>query len=109
MRGGSHRRGWWPPTAISPAPNGNTGWLPSLRILTTRCANQGHRASPILVTLSRFTEPAKKAAIATTPTVDLVSGDRLVDLIHGEDGVSGVTVQPSVDESWFDRFDSVPG
>ncbi|WMY79416.1 restriction endonuclease [Citricoccus sp. I39-566] len=62
----------------------------------------------ILVTLSRFTEPAKKAAIAATPTVDLVSGDRLADLIR-EDGASGVTVQPSVDESWFDRFDSVPG
>lgn len=58
----------------------------------------------ILVTLSRFTEPARRAAIAATPTVDLINGDRLAELIR-EDGNSGVTLQPTVQEDWFDQFD----
>lgn len=58
----------------------------------------------ILVTLSRFTEPARKAATATTPTVDLIDGDRLADLIR-EDGESGVSLQPTVNDGWFDKFD----
>ena len=36
----------------------------------------------IIVTLSRFTEPARKAATSTVPTVDLISGDRLAELIR---------------------------
>ena len=58
----------------------------------------------ILVTLSRFTEPAKKAATMATPTVDLINGDKLADLIQ-QDGDSGVKMQPTVNEAWFDRFD----
>ena len=58
----------------------------------------------ILVTLSRFTGPAKKAATSSTPTVDLISGDRLAELIR-DDGDSGVRLQPTVNESWFDQFD----
>lgn len=58
----------------------------------------------ILVTLSRFTGPARKAATSSTPTVDLISGDRLAELIR-DDGDSGVSLQPSVNESWFDHFD----
>lgn len=58
----------------------------------------------ILVTLSRFTDPARKAATMTTPTVDLIDGDRLADLIR-EDGESGVSLQPTVNEGWFDKFD----
>lgn len=58
----------------------------------------------IIVTLSRFTEPARKAAISATPTVDLINGDRLAELIRS-DGQSGVTMQPTVQESWFDRFE----
>ena len=58
----------------------------------------------ILVTLSRFTAPARKAATSSTPTVDLINGDRLAELIR-DDGNSGVSLQPTVNESWFDHFD----
>lgn len=58
----------------------------------------------IIVTLSRFTEPARKAATASTPTVDLISGDRLAELIRA-DGESGVKLRPTVDLRWFDKFD----
>lgn len=56
----------------------------------------------ILVTLGRFSEPARKAAILTSPTVDLVDGSRLVDLVK-EQGL-GVRSVTKVDEAWFDRF-----
>lgn len=58
----------------------------------------------IIVTLSRFTEPARKAATSTVPTVDLISGDRLAELIR-EDQESGVTLRPTVDPKWFDKFE----
>lgn len=58
----------------------------------------------ILVTLSRFTDAARKAATSSTPTVDLISGERLAELIR-DDGGSGVSLQPTVNESWFDKFD----
>ena len=58
----------------------------------------------ILVTLSRFTEPARKAATLTTPTVDLIDGERLAQLIK-DDGESGVRLEPTVNEKWFDRFE----
>lgn len=58
----------------------------------------------IIVTLSRFTEPARKAATSTTPTVDLISGDRLAELIR-TDGNSGVKLRPTVDTGWFDKFE----
>lgn len=35
----------------------------------------------ILVTLGKFSEPARKAANATSPTVDLIDGHKLTDLI----------------------------
>jgi len=57
----------------------------------------------ILVTLGRFSEPARRAAIDTTPTVDLIDGERLSDLIR-EQGL-GVKDRPQVDPRWFDRFD----
>ncbi|WP_306515805.1 restriction endonuclease [Corynebacterium sp.] len=58
----------------------------------------------IIVTLSRFTEPARKAATASVPTVDLISGDRLAELIRA-DGESGVKLRPTVDLRWFNKFD----
>ena len=58
----------------------------------------------ILVTLSRFTEPARKAATLTTPTVDLIDGERLAQLIKN-DGESGVRLEPAVNEKWFDQFE----
>lgn len=57
----------------------------------------------ILVTLGKFSEPARKAAIATAPTVDLIDGERLSELIE-EQGL-GVRTVTRVDPAWFDRFD----
>lgn len=57
----------------------------------------------ILVTLGKFSEPARKAAIASSPTVDLIDGERLSDLILKQ-GI-GVRLSPQVHEAWFDRFD----
>ncbi|MEO0494050.1 MAG: restriction endonuclease [Actinomycetota bacterium] len=58
----------------------------------------------ILVTLGRFTGPAESAAVATTPTVDLIDGQRLCDLIEATEnfGIRTVTV---VDHDWYERFD----
>lgn len=56
----------------------------------------------ILVTLGRFTEPARKAAISATPTVDLIDGNRLAELVL--DKQLGVQLAPVVNEAWFDRF-----
>ena len=57
----------------------------------------------ILVTLGRFSEPARKAAIVTTPTVDLIDGERLAELILEKQ--VGVRLEPRVNPKWFDRFD----
>lgn len=57
----------------------------------------------ILVTLGKFSEPARRAAIVTSPTVDLIDGDRLAGLVKEQRlGVRSVT---RVDPAWFDRFD----
>lgn len=56
----------------------------------------------ILVTLGKFSEPARRAAIVTSPTVDLIDGDRLSELVKEQRlGVRNVT---RVDPAWFDRF-----
>lgn len=57
----------------------------------------------VLVTLGRFSGPARKAAIVARPTVDLIDGERLCELVE-QQGI-GVESSPRVDESWFDRFD----
>ncbi|QAY64171.1 Mrr restriction system protein [Xylanimonas allomyrinae] len=57
----------------------------------------------ILVTLGRFSEPARRAAISTTPTVDLIDGEKLADLVLEQQ--VGVKPEPVVDLHWFDRFD----
>lgn len=57
----------------------------------------------VLVTLGRFSEPARKAAIATTPTVELIDGLQLTDLML-EKQIS-VRLQPVVDTGWFDRYE----
>lgn len=56
----------------------------------------------ILVTLGKFSEPARKAAIVTSPTVDLIDGNRLASLVK-EQGL-GVKTVTRVDPDWFDRF-----
>ena len=56
----------------------------------------------ILVTLGKFSEPARKAAITTSPTVDLIDGERLAALVK-EQGL-GVKTVMRVDPDWFNRF-----
>jgi len=58
----------------------------------------------VLVTLGRFSEPARQAAITTTPTVDLIDGDKLCDLVREKE--IGLRIVPQVQEEWFGRFDS---
>jgi restriction system protein len=58
----------------------------------------------VLVTLARFSPPARKAATVTTPTVDLIDGDKLCALMR--DQKVGLRIVPQVDERWFDRFDT---
>lgn len=58
----------------------------------------------VLVTLARFSVAARKAAVVATPTVDLIDGDKLCELVR--DQQIGVRTVPKVDESWFDRFDA---
>ena len=58
----------------------------------------------VLVTLARFSPAARKAATVTTPTVDLIDGDKLCDLVR--DQQIGLRIVTQVDEGWFDRFDA---
>jgi restriction system protein len=58
----------------------------------------------VLVTLARFSPAARKAATVTTPTVDLVDGDKLCELMRGQE--IGLQIVLQVDEGWFDRFDA---
>lgn len=57
----------------------------------------------VLVTLGRFSPAARKASTAATPTVNLIDGDRLCELV--EQQRIGIRPVPVVDEPWFDRFD----
>jgi restriction system protein len=58
----------------------------------------------VFVTLARFSEPARQAAITTTPTVDIIDGEKLCKLIRGKQ--IGLRIVPQVEEEWFDRFDA---
>jgi len=58
----------------------------------------------VLVTLARFSPASRKAATVTTPTVDLIDGDKLCDLVR--DQQIGLRIVAQVDETWFDRFDA---
>jgi restriction system protein len=58
----------------------------------------------VLVTLARFSPAARKAATVTTPTVDLIDGDKLCELMR--DKKIGLRIVPQVNEGWFDRFDA---
>ncbi len=57
----------------------------------------------VMVTLGRYSEPARQAAITTTPTVDLIDGQRLCELVREKE--IGIRIVPQVQESFFDRFD----
>lgn len=56
----------------------------------------------VLVTLGRYTDHAREEAITMTPTVELIDGDRLCDLIREQE--LGIELQPVVNAAWFDRF-----
>lgn len=58
----------------------------------------------VLVTLSRISEPARRAATQSTPNVELIDGDRLVQLCREQE--IGIVVRPVVDHNWFRRFDT---
>ena len=58
----------------------------------------------VLVTLARFSRAARKAATATMPTVDLIDGDKICDLVRDQE--IGLRIVPQVDGAWFDRFDA---
>lgn len=58
----------------------------------------------IMVTLSRYTPSARKASQVTTPTVDLIDGEQLCDLVRDQE--VGIRVVPEVMTDWFDRFES---
>jgi restriction system protein len=57
----------------------------------------------VLVTLGRFSKAARLAAVATTPTVDLIDGQKLCELVREKE--IGIRIVPQVQDSWFDRFD----
>lgn len=57
----------------------------------------------VMVTLGRYSEPARQAAITTTPTVDLIDGQKLCELVREKE--IGIRIVPQVQESFFDRFD----
>jgi restriction system protein len=57
----------------------------------------------VMVTLGRYSEPARQAAITTTPTVDLIDGQRLCELVREKE--IGIRIVPQVQERFFDRFD----
>lgn len=59
----------------------------------------------VFITLGEFSGPARKAAIATTPTVNLIDGRRLCELIR-EQGL-GVEMVPVVQPAWFDQFETI--
>lgn len=103
------------------------GLAPLSPVLSTRVAVQAKRYDPstaigrevvalfqrdaaaagaeraVLVTLGRFTPAARKAAIVATPTVNLIDGERLCELVHEQQ--IGLRIVPVVVEAWFDRFD----
>jgi restriction system protein len=58
----------------------------------------------VLITLGRYSEPARQAAIATTPTVDLIDGQKICELVREKE--IGISIVPQVQEDWFDRFDA---
>ena len=72
--------------------------------LFQRDASAAGAERAVLVTLGRFSPAARKAATAATPTVNLIDGDRLCELVQ-QQGV-GMRSVPTVIEEWFDRFDT---
>ncbi len=58
----------------------------------------------VLITLGTFSEPARKASRQATPTVDLIDGERVCELVREH----RIGLTESVSDDWFDRFESTP-
>jgi restriction system protein len=71
--------------------------------LFQRDASAAGAERAVLVTLGRFSPSARKAATAATPTVNLIDGDRLCELVQEQQ--IGIRMVPRIVERWFDRFD----
>jgi restriction system protein len=72
--------------------------------LFQRDASAAGAERAVLVTLAHFSPAARKAATATTPTVDLIDGDKLCELVRQQQ--IGLKTVLHVDGTWFDRFDA---
>ena len=84
-------------------PNGKSVGRETVALFQRDAQTKGAERA-ILVTLGKFSEPARRAAIVTSPTVDLIDGERLADLVKEQRlGVRSVT---RVESAWFDRFDT---
>jgi restriction system protein len=57
----------------------------------------------VLVTLGKFSAPARRASQQATPTVDLIDGERLCDLVEEQ----AVGLVWTLDDAWFERFESI--
>lgn len=81
-------------------------WDPSTVVSRDRVALFQRDASAagaeraVMVTLGRFSDPARKASQQANPTVDLIDGQRLCQLIRDQ----RVGLVEELDEAWFDRF-----
>ena len=71
--------------------------------LFQRDASAAGAERAVMVTLGRFSEPARKASRQATPTVDLIDGTRLCELVIEQ----GIGLASSVVETWFDRFEDI--
>ena len=56
----------------------------------------------IMVTLGRYTASTLRASQVTTPSVDLIDGDRICDLVREQE--TGIRIVPQVVSEWFDRL-----
>ena len=83
-------------------PNGRSVGRETVALFQRDAQTKGAERA-ILVTLGKFSEPARRAAIVASPTVDLIDGERLTELVKEQRlGIRAVT---RVDPAWFDRFD----
>ncbi|HMQ26489.1 MAG TPA: restriction endonuclease [Acidimicrobiales bacterium] len=57
----------------------------------------------VLVTLARVSAAARRAAIQSTPNVEIIDGERLADLVLEKE--IGIVIRPQVDNEWFGRFE----
>jgi len=77
-----------PGETLRPGIHGEQG---GRRSVPTRRRRRGAERA-VLVTLGRFSEPARRAAIATTPTVDLIDGEKLCQRVRDKE--IGIRIVP---------------